>query len=375
MKIMLFNLISIGGMAHYTSEIANEMANCGHKVTVVAPDTIEKRLFSRKVELHLIENFGGLSRIKNIIVTINPIKILNILNIIKSCNPEVISITSLHPINPIVLFFAKKTIVYTCHDPQLHLGESFMFRIIMNIVQSICLRVSQAIITHGESLKEIIKKKGVPESKIYVVQHGEYSCFKKYTNTKNFKKTNNIKRILFFGRIEEYKGLECLIEAGQKVSKRIPCKITIAGHGNIKPYIKYITDENLFEIDNYFIEEDKVCRYFQNTDLVVLPYKQASQSGVIALAYAFNIPVVSTRVGAIPEIVKDGKTGILVEPNNVNELSDAIYSILSNEDKYLMFRKNIKAYAEKDLSWKDVARKLYFIYLSAIDRKSKYNRQ
>ncbi len=92
----------------------------------------------------------------------------------------------------------------------------------------------------------------------------------------------------------------------------------------------------------------EVGKFFATTDVVVLPYKTASQSGIVQIAYHYDTPVIVSNVGGLPEIVDEGKTGFCVEPNP-GSFADAIRSFYSIEDKE-SFRSNIAEY-KKRFSW------------------------
>ena len=73
-----------------------------------------------------------------------------------------------------------------------------------------------------------------------------------------------------------------------------------------------------------YTPDREVERYFAASDLVVLPYETATQSGIVQIAYGFTKPVIVTNVGGLPEVVTDDRTGLIVEPKDVNGLADAI---------------------------------------------------
>ena len=197
-----------------------------------------------------------------------------------------------------------------------------------------------------------------------MLPHGEYSYYKKWYNS-NIKEE---KSILFFGRIEDYKGLNYLIEAEPHISKSIPnVKIIIAGSGNITKYQNLIKNPKSFEIINKYIPDDGVAQLFQKSSIVVLPYVEASQSGIIPVAYAFKKPVVASNVGSIPELVENGKTGLLIPPCDPIELSNAIVKLLSDEDLRLEMGNNAYKKANEELSWDKIAIETMKIYKEVLN--------
>jgi glycosyltransferase involved in cell wall biosynthesis len=137
------------------------------------------------------------------------------------------------------------------------------------------------------------------------------------------------KYILFFGFIRDYKGLDILLRA--MADSRIRAKgirLIVAGefYTDSKKYLAIIEEENLGDqviLATDFIPDNEVSRYFSAADLVVQPYKNATQSGVTQIAYHFNKPMITTNVGGLAEIVPDGKVGYVVKPD-IGAISDAI---------------------------------------------------
>lgn len=134
---------------------------------------------------------------------------------------------------------------------------------------------------------------------------------------------------LFFGFIRDYKGLDLVLKAfGEKKLKDKKIKLLVAGefYADEEKYINLIADlgiEERVELRTDFIPDNMVRYYFSAVDLVVQPYKTATQSGISQIAYHFNKPMIVTNVGGLPEIVPDGKVGFVVE-KDANAIADAI---------------------------------------------------
>lgn len=135
--------------------------------------------------------------------------------------------------------------------------------------------------------------------------------------------------VLFFGFIRDYKGLDLLLDAmADERMARLGVKLIVAGefYGDPKPYYEQISRLDIGEnvvMHTDFIPDNEVNRYFCAADLVVQPYKTATQSGVTQIAFHFEKPMVVTHVGGLPEIVPDGKVGFVVEPD-AGQIADAI---------------------------------------------------
>ncbi len=164
----------------------------------------------------------------------------------------------------------------------------------------------------------------------------------------------NINYVLFFGFIRDYKGLDLLIEAfTDKRLQELNLKLLLAGefYSNEEKYISLIEKNNLFnfiELRTEFIPDEIVKYYFSAADIVVQPYKTATQSGISQIAYHFNKPMIVTKVGGLPEIVPDGKVGFVVDVDS-SEVANAIYRFY-DENLEEEFSKN-SAEEKKKYSW------------------------
>jgi glycosyltransferase involved in cell wall biosynthesis len=178
---------------------------------------------------------------------------------------------------------------------------------------------------------------------------------------------------MFFGRIWPYKGLEYLIKAEPLVTEVIPkARFIIAGEGeNFNRYRSIMIHENRFSVYNEFISNNRTAELFQEAGIVVLPYIDGSQSGVIPQAYAFAKPVITTNVGSLPENVDDGKTGIVVPAKNVKALAEAIIFLMKNQEKRRWMGENAFRKTENELSWKNIARQTIEVYKKALSANIK----
>jgi len=167
--------------------------------------------------------------------------------------------------------------------------------------------------------------------------------------------------ILFFGLIRDYKGLDLLLEAFANSSlRKFSLKLLVAGefYCDSKPYFEIIKKHKLEDyviMSNNFIPDDKVKDYFCAADLVVQPYKNATQSGVTQIAYHFNKPMIVTDVGGLSEMVPDNKVGYIVKPE-INDIAKAIEKFYSDkkEDEFV---NNVKVEKTK-YSWENLINKI-----------------
>jgi glycosyltransferase involved in cell wall biosynthesis len=153
---------------------------------------------------------------------------------------------------------------------------------------------------------------------------------------KHLKLAENQRYLLFFGFIRDYKGLDILLEAiADERLKTLPVKLIVAGefYGNKEKYLQLIKKFRLDDkviLHNRFISNEDVKFFFGASDLVVQPYKSATQSGISQLAYHFETPMVVTNVGGLPEIVEHGKAGYVVEVD-AKAVTGALLDFFENE--------------------------------------------
>lgn len=166
--------------------------------------------------------------------------------------------------------------------------------------------------------------------------------------------TQNQSYLLFFGFIRAYKGLDLLIKAmGNEKVRELGLKLIVAGefYGDRTKYDELIKSLGLNDqilLFSNFIPHDEVKYYFGAADLVVQPYKSATQSGISQLAYHFEKPMVVTKVGGLPEIVADGRVGYVVEVNE-RAIARSIVDFFQN-NREATFTEGVRADKSK-FSW------------------------
>ncbi|MFI3156960.1 MAG: glycosyltransferase family 4 protein [Methylococcaceae bacterium] len=260
--------------------------------------------------------------------------------------------------------------VLTVHDPQPHSGEdSHRLKFSRHrIYQWILRKLCDSAITHGNLLcEQLVTVAPWLTGRVSNIPHGPIGPTQLLKQ-----KLPESGTLLFFGRINAYKGLRYFIEAILHLrAKGLEVKGVIAGRGgDLAPNRAAIESNDCFELHEEFVSRAKVHVLFTRAQLVIMPYIDATQSGVAAMAIGFGRPVVATRVGAIPEMVQDGYTGLLVPPRDAVALADAIESLLSDPDRYAMLTDNVQAAGSHgDLSWKSIARATSAVYSETIARR------
>jgi D-inositol-3-phosphate glycosyltransferase len=176
---------------------------------------------------------------------------------------------------------------------------------------------------------------------------------------------SNTRYLLFFGFIRDYKGLDLLIQAfADERLRKFPVKLLVAGEYYSSPetYLNLIKEkklEGLIELRTDFIPDHEVNLYFSAADMVVQPYKSATQSGVTQIGYHFNKPMLVTNVGGLSEIIADGKIGYVVEPD-ISGIANALVDFYVN-DRRAEFEENVIE-EKKKFSWDNMVNTFLSVY-------------
>jgi len=318
----------------YTIQLANSIAKHVDKLMLLLPSCTPKEYLDGVIKNGSLELYC-FTHPKRYVHRKLLVSIKEILRKIKDFNPDLIHIQASNPLICLLLPLIKRRfpVITELHDLRPHVGEESFF---YEMVLSFSRKYSDKIIVHGQRMKEeLVREFGINGNKVssIILAEHEVKPFLKYCKGDGVQEDNNT--ILFFGRIVKYKGLRYLIEAEGIITKEIPdAKIIIAGNGDLRKavgddLIKMLKKKS-FIVINRFIPYSEGAKLFQKCSLVVLPYIEGSQSGVIYPAYAFKKPVVVTDVGSLPEIVDNGITGFVVAPRDSKALAEKIILLLEN---------------------------------------------
>jgi glycosyltransferase involved in cell wall biosynthesis len=162
---------------------------------------------------------------------------------------------------------------------------------------------------------------------------------------------------LFFGLVRPYKGLLDLLDALPQVLTNIAVKLVVVGEiwGDAELYRARVRAHGLesqVQLIDRYVTNDETAMYFAAADLAVLPYREATGSGVLQLSFGLGVPVVATRTGGMDEVVEDGVTGFLVAAGDVSGLSRAI-SRFFQENRAESWRTNIRVQRDR-FGWQPI---------------------
>ncbi len=273
--------------------------------------------------------------------------------------------------------WAKK-IVLTAHNvnaAKRDSNDTFLNRVTLRIQY----RLTDHIFVHTEQMKRDLMEEFVtPSSKVTVIPFGINNSVPETSLTSREAKQrlgirDNEKSMLFFGRITPYKGLECLIATfRQLLSQGGDYRLIIAGRVDkcdgywvpIKEQIHRDLPSERVLIRDEFIPDDETEVYFKAADVLVLPYKEIYQSGVLFLGQNFGLPVIAADVGSLKDDVVDGKTGFIFKPDDPIEFANAIRKYFAS-DLFAHLetnRQKIREYAMEQHSWDLVSQSTVHVY-------------
>lgn len=229
------------------------------------------------------------------------------------------------------------------------------------------------LFVHSNSNKiDLAKQIKLDEKKIMVVPHGDFDTFipdriiDKPEARKYFGLSDEQNVMLFFGAIKEYKGLDILSKSLITASAKINNLALIIGGEAGDAETKQIVlkcEEILSKLENKvkviihekYIPDAEVANYFVASDVVLLPYRGISHSGVLHIAYSFGRPVIATDVGDFKESIEEGKSGFVLTSNSPENLSEKIIQAFSDKSKLENMGKYARSLSETKYSWDNSA--------------------
>lgn len=273
---------------------------------------------------------------------------------------DVIHITDFPKYYEIPLYFLRKKIVLTIHDPIPHSTEKCNAPLVLKARKWGFRLLQHFIILNQTQEEECIALNHLENKHIYNSCLGRYDYLRMYAKDTNRPKDY----FLFFGQIASNKGIEYLLEAMKQVHTKYPTmRLIVAGKGEFSFDISDYQDTDYIEIRHRFIPDAELAELIQGAYCAICPYKDATQSGVVMSAFAFNLPIIATNVGALPEQVLHNRYGLIVSPCDSQALVNAMVELVVHPEKIRIYSKNIeKDYSTGYKSWKKISQELVQIY-------------
>ena len=240
-------------------------------------------------------------------------------------------------------------------------------------------RLADHILVHTQRMKqELVEEFGVSSRRATVIPFGINNAVPHTALTTGDAKQRlgvraHEKTILFFGRITPYKGLEYLIAAFRQITaRRENYRLVIAGRPDrcekywaaLREQLREDVQSGRVLLRDEFIPDDETEVYFKGADVLVLPYKEIFQSGVLFLGHSFGLPVLAANVGSLKDEIVEGKTGLVFRPEDPTDLARAMEQYFAS-DLYAELgrrRQEIRDYATERHSWDVVGQTTMSVY-------------
>ena len=258
----------------------------------------------------------------------------------------------------------RRPVVITVHDPEPHSGERNWRK---RLARALAYPRATRFILHNAAMRETFARRvGVPTDAIHVARLGTYDIYREWTTHDMSDQTPTV---LFFGRLSHYKGLDVFYQAAALTARRISgIRFVIAGArvaGYTPPEPPDLPGSEIAVLDRY-ISNAETAALFRSATVVVCPYRNATQSGVVLTALAFGVPVVASSAGGLPEYVISGRTGIVVPVGDARATADAVCHILQDPTYRASLSAGIGEAHDGLLSWQQAADSVVRVYEEAV---------
>ena len=373
-RIYVISPLDYTGIAYYSHSLCQSLSEAGMKVILM---TSKKRAISpKKISYEIVNIFrntyGEINRLKKglfYILSLCKIYCYIIKNKPKIVHFQILELPSADLILFILLRMSGVKIVYTPHDLSSFKskGNGMFLKMLFNL--------SHAIVAHNlVNETTLIRKYGIKKRKIKIVPHGNYNVFLKSNVTKKqsrerigVSKNGNI--ILLFGSLRQGKGIDTVVKAFKNLIKYKHATLLMAG----KPARGYDIEKVKKELKNeilkskvilrdYFIEEDKVEYYYKASDIVLVPYDNVYESGVLRFAFSCGIPTIVSNVKEFAHSVKNGENCLVFKSGNAKDLVYKITILLNNPQLAEQIARNAKRFSDEKWDWAQIALETKNIY-------------
>ena len=318
-------------MHQYTADLANRMAQAGHDVHLVTSSNAPLDRYIPAVTVHApVDTVSTGSLLEGLKLAGQRKAVKTIVDI----DPDLVHFSGAHIWNLPLMRKLKARglpVIHTLHTIDPPWGSRY--GAVVRLWNRQIVRAADHILVHGQTFVQRLLDMGLARERVtstpllHLFVGGSWLG----GSTDLAASVEYQPWALFFGRLRPYKGVEYLISACamMKTDKSFPGRVVIAGFGDLSQFWGGSLPARL-EIHNRRINDEEAMDLFCRCGIVVLPYIDASQSALIAAAYYFRKPVIVTRTGALPEYVREGETGFIVEPDHPAALARCLERVLDD---------------------------------------------
>jgi len=392
MRILEIETFGRGGLIHYCYNLSCALAERGNDVTLVttAAYELEDRGLPPNVRLvkaiarlthrtdrHWPAVAAGLARKIEAVVDACVVAVLA-----RRLRPDVIHLHCTNPVALLHLMLLRRLgvpLVATAHVVTAHERTRLVDAAYRRIH-----RIGHLIIAHSEfDRKRLLEEFAVGPERVVVIPHGEYGFFGRDSAPPDREAARRSLGLepqhevaLFFGYIREYKGLDVLLEAWPSVARARPeARLVVAGDPvRLDPARRDELEAwatRLGAIHRFaYVPVSEVTRCFAAANVLVMPYRHVSQSGVLFLALSLGLPVVATRVGGLPEVLREGDSAVLVAPESPAALAEALVRVLGDSGLQNRLAQGGRRVAEQH-SWASIAERTESAFARLVEGRAR----
>lgn len=260
--------------------------------------------------------------------------------------------------------------VLVVHDAQPHPGDNYPFR---RMAMSREIAAADGVVVLTDHVRQqVMRRYRIADDRMWTIPHGSFDFGARSLRRLPQKRPP---RLLFFGRILAYKGLGLLLDAYRLLRRDGVCvELEIMGSGDISPYAARLDGLGGVRLTNRWMDDAEIGPALAATDIMVLPYVEASQSGVAAAAASAGMPTVATPVGGLAEQVRHEETGLIAKEVTASSLALAIRRLLDDPGFYERCSAGALAHAREDLGWESIAARLMEAAAEVVRRRRQQGR-
>lgn len=324
-----------GGIAHYTARLARELIALGHDTLVVnLTRQYPSALFPGTTQEDASENRFDVPA-ERIVDSLDPRSWLRAFRRIKRFGADKLIVQWWHPYFAMsfgtIAYLARAAgieVVFLLHNVLPHESSP-----VDRVLAGVAYRSAHRFVVHARAEQDRVGEL-VRGAEVAVNPHPVYDLFDSgdapsRTEARATLGADAERLLLFFGLIRHYKGLDVLLDAMPRIVEQTGATLYVAGecYDDLATYTDRIAAlgiEDHVVLDARYVANEEVPTLMAACDAVVLPYRHATQSGVVQVAYACERPVITSAVGGIPEVVWEGETGLLVPPEDPDALANAV---------------------------------------------------
>lgn len=357
--IIVFTSNTRGGIIQFTVQLAKTFQKLGKECQIMAPEgaLIETEMEHKTIRYKKVKTFSAKNR-----------DFQETIKQLKTCEPELVFYTDSSIMSMRVLIHSglEKRSVVVMHDVYPHVTRERLKTRLVNytadrLAYSACKKCLEILLLSESCRNEYKKRYPNLAEKTLLMRLGAHVPSKGDCLPAELADIRDY--YLFFGRIDQYKGIEMLLKAFQNYRKSDARKLVIAGAGEFSEHEKALLKE-LPEVIliHRFLDDGEIGPLYENTRAVVLPYIEASQSGVLPIAYHYGKPVIVSKLPGLVENVLDGETGMVVD--SPETLAKAMLQ-MDDAQVYEQMQKAVERYYEAEFNWE----RNLGVVLEKLDRK------